>query len=475
MPLYAQDDIKYKDMMRQAVNNGNYNYAMQVFTAAEEDDYYDIESLQRIVCEILYATKQYDQALSLSKKLYDIEENSNLSDIILMSCLAKQGSKNDSLIAEITQKLTQSQFDKNILMQLQLISKSDIDKISAAVSRYIVEKKIEDKEELKTYKTFLTLLFFTNGHYTDAYNASVDYLTMDEQPVIYYILGILRQKRQEYTSAISFFTMAIKNGYTHYDAYLQRAICYGWEKDYIRSDIDLDTCLMIDSNYYVFYLKGINSNHMRNYQDAMLYFDYSITLNDTFADSYNYRGIVSSNTGEYEFAVNDFKRAIYLNKKTPFVHNNLGIALEKTGKTEEAIKEFNLSINYEPYLSDAYYNLGRIYTQRHENSKAIRFLQRAAELDPDIPDTYYLLGMNYQEKGNKEKACKMYTDALNLGHTQAQNKIDNYCNKEEEKPQESEIKYNPNRRTFYEDDESDQDYSDTENDYPDTENDDEEE
>ena len=69
----------------------------------------------------------------------------------------------------------------------------------------------------------------------------------------------------------------------------------------------------------------------------------------------------------------------------------------------------------------------------------------------------------------------MYTDALNLGHTQAQNKIDNYCNKEEEKPQESEIKYNPNRRTFYEDDESDQDYSDTENDYPDTENDDEEE
>lgn len=451
--IYAQDDLEYKTIMRDAVNRKDYNFALRVYTQAKENDYYDIESLQRIVCEIFYQQKEYDKCLTLCQKLNSEEENSTLTDFIYICVLSKKGAINDEKIASIAKSLGESVLDKNILLQLEKLEKKDIDNVAAAISRFIVKRDLTKTQELRPYKTILTILFFVNEHYTDAYSASIDYLTMDNPHVIYYILGILREKRQEYNSAIGFFTLAIKNGYNHYDAYLQRAICEGHEKDYIASNIDLDTCLMIDSNYYLFYLKGINYNYLDRFEDAMRCLDYSITLNDTFADSYNYRGIVCSNIKEYAFAINDFKRALYLDKHTPFAHNNLGIALEKTGKIEQAIEQYKLSTKYEPYLSDAWYNLGRIYTDRKNTKKALYYLRKANELDPDIPDTYYLMGLNYQFDKKKSQACVMYNEALQLGHTLAQNKIDNYCNKEEPPKEQKPHKANKNRRNISSEDE----------------------
>ncbi|MBR1625712.1 MAG: tetratricopeptide repeat protein, partial [Bacteroidales bacterium] len=426
--LIAQEDQDYKIRMRKAVDNSNFNLALQIYAGAEQDDYYDMESLQRMSCECYYSLNELSKAETICKKLYDEEENSNLTDLIYMCILASKGNSNDDKIAEIANKMGEYPLEKTILRQMSLISNKDINRVISAINRYTVSKNIVDKEELKNYKTILTVMYFFNNCYTDAYNSSIDYLTMDNQPVIYYILGILRERRQEYASAISFLSFAIKNGYNHYDAYLQRAICKGYEGEYVSSNKDLDTCIMIDSNYYAFYVKGVNYCHLHLYQDALTNFDYSITLNDSFSESYNYRGIAYTNLKEYEFALRDFKQALYLDKKTEYAHNNLGIAYEQIGRLADAIEEYKLSIKYEPDFEGGYYNLGRIYTDLHLTSKAIKYLTKAAEIDSEISDVYYLLGVNYQEKDEKETACKYFSLALELDHTKAQEKIDNYCN-----------------------------------------------
>lgn len=429
--LLSQNSKDYKYLMRKAINNDNLNIAMQIYTVAKEDDYYDMEELRRMQAEIYYRMQDYEKTLEICKNLYNEEESNTLVNIIYMCMLARQSTKNDSLIAEVSQQTVEDRFDKNILQSMKILSNKDIDRVIDAIIRW-QNKQNESKNEIDTsYRTILTLLYYYNNRFVDAYNISINYLTLNNNCITYYILGELRRRRQDYSSATTFYSISIENGYTHYDAYLQRAICRGWEKNYIASNMDLDTCIMIDSNYYAFYLKGINYSHLYQYQDAIVQFNYAIVLNDTFADGYNYRGLVESNLKEYEFAILDFKRAISLNNKTPFAHNNLGIAYENLGRLADAIKEYKLSTKYEPYLGGGWYNLGRVYTNFGITNKAIKYLNKAANLDAEISDIYYLLGINYQNKGDKQNACKYYLQALELQHTKAQDKIDNYCNKEE--------------------------------------------
>lgn len=424
--LFCQEDYDYKKAMLSAFNNGNYTVAMNVYHSAQQDDYYDLDGLRRLVAQIFYLQGNKEEAAKECKYLYEEAENTNITDFIYLALLSGNA-HNDSLVDEITYQLGSNDLEKNVLTQLKILSDKDINSIIKAINRCISKKENDDKN-LFAYKTILTLLYFNSEKYIEAYNSSIDYLTMDNQPVIYYILGVLRVKRGEYLSAINLLTMAINKGYNHYDAYLNRAVAYGWQKDYLSSNMDLDTCLMIDTNYYAFYLRGINYNLMHQYEQAMLCFDYSIMLNDTFSLAYNYRGIVCSNIKEYAFAIKDFQRAISLDNNIEHVHNNLAIVLEKTGKLEQAIEEYKISTKIEPYLADSWYNLGRIYTNSFLTKKAIKYLKKALELDSDIPDTYYLLGINYEKKKDIQTACFYFNQALQLSHTQAQSKIDELCN-----------------------------------------------
>ncbi len=422
----TQETYDYQKAMLSAIKNGNYNLAMNIYSTAQSEDYYDLDALRSFVAQIFYIQDNDKEALKECQYLYEQDENTNLSDLIYMALLSKN-TNNEILIDEITYQLGSHNFDKDILAKISVLKIKDINNIIKTINQCIDKKEPNDKN-LYAYKTVLTLLYFSIDKYTEAYKSSIDYLTMDNQPVIYYILGKLRLQTGEYLSSINFLNMAINQGYNHYDAYLSRAIAYGWQKDYQRSNIDLDTCLMIDSNYYVFYLKGINYNLMRQYQDAMLCFDYCLTLNDTFALAYNYRGIVCSNLKQYAFAIKDFQRAISLDNNIEHVHNNLAIVLEKTGYLEQAIQEYKTSTKLEPYLVDSWYNLGRIYTENKQTKQAIKYLNKALDLDSEIPDIYYLLGLNYQEKKDKQRACSYFQQALELSHSLAQARIDEYCN-----------------------------------------------
>lgn len=438
--LYSQEADSYRLSMRKATNNGNYNLALKIYNDALEDDYYDMESLERIQVEIYYRVEEYDKALSVCKKLYNEGEGSTLVNLIYMCLLSRQSGNNDSVIYQIGEQTIEDSFDKNILYSMQMLSKQDVNKVINSLTNHKKELALRKEDPEKSINSLLTLLYYYNNRYMDAYTSSMEILSEANDPVIYYILGYLKQRQQEYSSAISFYTSAIRGGYNHYDAYLNRAICKGWEKEYLASNQDLDTCLAIDSNYYIFYLKGVNYSHLYQYQDAVLQFDYALTLNDTFTLAYNYRGVVSTNLQQYEFAVLDFKHAIDLDYKTPFAHNNLGMAYEQLGRIEEAIKEFEISTKIEKDFEGGWYNLGRMCTQLGQTYKAIKCLKRCVVLAPEIPDVYYLLGVNYERKENKKKACEYYNIALSLNHTKAQDKIDNYCNKEEEKEKEKKKK-----------------------------------
>lgn len=414
--------------MRQAMQDNDYERAKNIYELAKQEDYFDIVGVENILCIMHYANKEYKQAYSLSKKLFDEDENSFLSNIVMFSFLSKN-KRSDSILGENLQEFNVKDIPMNALYDLQIIENKDLNNICSAIERYIDKFNVSKMERIP-YRTLQTLLYFAQNNYMQAYNKALDILSEDNIALIDFVLGRIREERKEYVSALAFYNSAIRKGYVNRDVYLHKALCNGYNSDYVLSNIDLDTCLFIKDDYYIYYLKGINYNHLRDYPNAIQCINMSIFLCDTFADAYNYRGIVYANCQQYEFALMDFRTCYKLNENTQYIHDNLGLALEYTGHVMEAIKEYNLSIKKEPKYFDAYYNLGRLYSEDYQPAKALRYLKKALALESEVPDIYYLIGINLARTNKIKSACEYLTISLEMGHTKAMSAIEEVCIKD---------------------------------------------
>lgn len=418
----GQKETNYTLLMQQAMKEGDYSRATNLYTLAQQEDYYDIASLERLYCRILYIQQEYKKAYSLAESLYNEDENDFISEVIRWIYLAgdKEG---DSLICSFVEEYDLKNLPNSTLYDLDIISGKDLKKLCVSLSACTGEDSDNEKLAKQNRNTLSTLFYYKQKNYMQAYNKAIDIFSQDNIAIMYFVLGRIKEESKEYTSAIAFYNNAIRNGYNNYEAYLHRALCRGYDADYLSANIDLDTCLMIKEDYYTYFLKGVNYNHLRDYNKALYCLSMSIVLCDTFAEAYNYRGIVYSNVEKYEIALLDFRTCLSLNKKTPYIHDNMGIALEGTGKVAEAMEEYLLSIKYEPNYFDAYYNLGRIHTSYHQNKKALKYLRKALKLETEVSDIYFLIGQNLLEMNKKEQACEYFNTALQMGHTKAEEKL----------------------------------------------------
>ncbi len=426
--LSHAQERNYAAIMRQAFQEEDYERAKNIYELAKQEDYFDITAVENILCVMHYSNKQYKQAYGLSKKLFDEGENNFLSDIVLYSYLAKN-KNNDSILVSVLEDLDINNIPLTALYDLRVMDKKDLNNICQAIERYLYKEEV-DRMESVPYKTLQTILYYVQNNYMQAYNKAIDILSEDNIALVDFVLGRIREERKEYVSALAFYNSAIKKGYVNNDVYLHRALCHGYNSDYVMSNIDLDTCLIIKDDYYIYYLKGINYNHLRDYNNALHCLSMAIFLCDTFADAYNYRGIVYANCKQYEFALMDFRACFQLNENTPYIHDNLGLALEYTGHVMEAVEEYNLSIKKEPYYFDAYYNLGRLYSEDYQPVKALRYLKKALSLEKDVPDIYYLIGVNLARRNKIKEACEYLNISLEMGHTEALNAIEEVCIKD---------------------------------------------
>lgn len=418
----AQKERNYTSLMQQAIMEKDYSRATNLYNLALQEDYYDMSSLERLFCRVLYVEQDYKNAYSLSEKLYNEDENDFISEVIRWAYLTGN-KKGDSLICYFVEEYDLRNLPNSTLYDLDIISNKDLKNICSSLNTCIDEENDNEESAKKNRNTLSTLFYYKQKNYMQAYNKAIDIFTQNNIAIMYFVLGRIKEESKEYTSAIAFYNSAIKNGYNNYETYLHRALCRGYDSDYLSANIDLDTCLMIKEDYYTYFLKGVNYNHLRDYNKALYCFDMSIMLCDTFAQAYNYRGIVYSNVEKYEIALLDFRTCLSLDKKTPYIHDNMGIALEGTGKITEAMEEYLLSIKYEPKYFDAYYNLGRIYTSYHQNKKAMKYLNKALKLETEVSDIYFLIGQNLLEMNKKDQACEYFNTALQMGHTKAEEKL----------------------------------------------------
>lgn len=92
--------------MEEFVKNKDYDNAFRMLSLAQEDDYYDMESLYRLACKIYYNQKDYDKAEKMCKKLIGEDESTFEVNMIYLSILSKD--KKDDKVGRLVKEMGES-------------------------------------------------------------------------------------------------------------------------------------------------------------------------------------------------------------------------------------------------------------------------------------------------------------------------------------------------------------------------------
>jgi len=173
--------------------------------------------------------------------------------------------------------------------------------------------------------------------------------TYPNVPVLYNILGIVCQKKNDINHAILNFKKAI--------------------------DLHPNFDQALNNLGNVLQLTGKFEEAIINYQKA-------IKINSNYAEAYNNLGNALTELGKFEEAMINYQKAIKLNPHHPEFYTNLGSSLVELGKLEEAVSHHLKAIKLNPNYAEAYSNLGNAQAGLEKFEEAIINYQLAVKLNP---------------------------------------------------------------------------------------------
>lgn len=188
----------------------------------------------------------------------------------------------------------------------------------------------------------------------------------------------------------------------------------------------------------------------------------AIELDSTKSFFYENRGKSFFVKNKFNKSINDFKKTFELNNRSHDALHNIGICFTKMSKLDSALVYFNKAIELKPDFINALTNKSNalkhlkrkdealvFYTQYikknintnvflleraqlYYNDKAylncINDLDKALKINNKNPQAIFVRGVCYQNLGKKVEACKDYSLAVSLGHKQAKQFVQLYCN-----------------------------------------------
>ncbi len=131
------------------------------------------------------------------------------------------------------------------------------------------------------------------------------------------------------------------------------------------------------------------SKRFSNYQDSGNYYENiskTCPVSEEKAIPYYIKGINSCSMGEYEDSIRKFKKALDLEGDNEAIWNNLGTAYSRVGAQEKAKKCLINAINIDEEYAIAWNNLGNVNFRCGNYSEALECYDKALEIQGDYRD-----------------------------------------------------------------------------------------
>jgi tetratricopeptide (TPR) repeat protein len=187
---------------------------------------------------------------------------------------------------------------------------------------------------------------------------------------------------------------------------------------------EFETALKYDTNYQIYYRIGFAQMKLKNTDEAIKNFTYSIKANPKFDSAYNNLGNVYYRLGRYQEAIKNFDKVLELSRDDAtrkIVKFNLTLAYTELASTAEndnnckkAIRYLKKALSYDNY-DVAYLALARNYVQdsQYTNAiyagfKALKYKKYISAAGPD-----YYIGVSYNQKSEIQKAKEYLNLAKN--------------------------------------------------------------
>lgn len=134
------------------------------------------------------------------------------------------------------------------------------------------------------------------------------------------------------------------------------------------------------------YLNGLNSLWLGNYESALGYFEIAVDKNPGRAEAWIQVGYCKVKQGKNRDAIRAFQQAIRLRPTSAEAYNKLGDAYFYSGSFQEAIEAYKQAARLNPRSAEAYYNLGMAYLEIGDRDQAMAESRRLEALDAKLYD-----------------------------------------------------------------------------------------
>jgi len=163
-------------------------------------------------------------------------------------------------------------------------------------------------------------------------------------------------------------------------------------------------------NLGLFYLNG------NSLDEAVKYFEKSLSLNPRFFLSWNALGLARSMKGDMPGAIAGFQKCLEINPQFSEAHNNLGTIYQEMKMLDQAEQEFRKAMANPSYasLELPHYNLARLYFTMDRIDDAYAEVQSALQIKSRFAMAHNLKGLILEKKGRLEEAVDSYEEAYKL-------------------------------------------------------------
>lgn len=268
----------------------------------------------------------------------------------------------------------------------------------------------------------LTQVYFENevSFSIDCYSKLLE--LGENNPDIYYQLGHLYLKREDFINSINAFNLALEKDFEN--PFYHNALAFAL----ISAEQYEEACehykFAIDKNPNPEWtsivcqtLASVYTNIFDDVDSALEYLKTAIILDENSDEAFIELGDIYSKTEDIDSAIKSYCEAIRLNPQNAVAYNKCALALWQKDYLEEAIISYNKAIALNPDLASAYNNLGVIYLDGIRNLKeAEKLFKTALSLNPDYVMANFNLGRVYEEKGLNIEAAKFYQKAIELNN-----------------------------------------------------------
>ena len=167
-------------------------------------------------------------------------------------------------------------------------------------------------------------------------------------------------------------------------------------------------------------LLGTLATQKGEWENAIYYFEKSLTVNNKYPNVYFNQGIVYQKLSKLDAAIVSYNKAIALKPDYSEAYCNKGVVLKELKRFEEALTSLDTSIQLNPQNAQAYSNLGMVLKELHSLVPALINCNKAIILSPDSAEAHYNRACVLKEMNYLDAALTSFNDAIDLNPHYAQ-------------------------------------------------------